>query len=193
MKIGYARVSTDEQNLGLQLDALAAAGCERIFKDEGLSGANGNRPGLASALRAIRPGDVLVVWKLDRLARSLPYLIEVLEDLGRRGVEFESVTERIDTTSPYGEFVFHLIGAVAQLERSLISERTRAGLMAARKRGQRLGRPPKLTAAQVAQAKEAIDAGLTTITELAALHGVAPLTVARAIKRAAIESKSAGG
>ena len=159
MLIGYARVSTDDQNLALQRDALKAAGCERMFEDQGVSGATRARPGLDSALTALATGDVLVVWKLDRLGRSLSNLIETLATLGERGIGFRSLSEAIDTVSPGGRLVFHLMGALAEFERSLIVERTTAGLKAARARGVRVGRRKSLTAAQVAHARLLLDGG----------------------------------
>ena len=123
-RIGYARVSTGEQELGLQRDALA--GCERVFEDRA-SGARADRPGLEQALAYVRQGDVLVVWKLDRLGRSLPHLIDTARDLERRGVGLQSLTEQIDTTTPGGRLIFHVFGALGQFERDLIRERTRAG------------------------------------------------------------------
>jgi DNA invertase Pin-like site-specific DNA recombinase len=132
MLVGYARVSTQEQSPELQLDALQKAGCERIFVEKA-SGAQRDRPELRAALDFMRgKGDVLVVWKLDRLARSLKQLIETVEDLERRGIGFRSLTEQIDTTSPGGRLVFHILGVMAEFERSIIRERTRAGLDAAR-------------------------------------------------------------
>jgi DNA invertase Pin-like site-specific DNA recombinase len=140
MLIGYARVSTDEQTLHLQEDALKQAGCDRIFTDT-ISGATTERPGLAEALDFIRPGDTIVVWRLDRLGRSLRHLIETITDLEKRGIGFRSLTESIDTTSPGGKLIFHIFGALAEFERDLIRQRTRAGLEAARARGRRGGRP----------------------------------------------------
>ncbi len=139
MKIGYARVSTDDQNLDLQRDALTSAGCERLFTDTA-SGAKVDRPGLAEALRMVRSGDVLIVWRLDRLGRSLPELVRIVGELEASGVGFESLTERIDTSSAAGELVFHIFGSMAQFERRLVMERTRAGLAAARSRGRKGGR-----------------------------------------------------
>src|SRR5919202_1797568 len=137
MLVGYARVSTQDQNPELQLDALQQAGCERVFVEKA-SGAQRDRPELKAALDFMRgKGDVLVVWKLDRLARSLKQLIETVEDLERRGIGFRSLTEQIDTTSPGGRLVFHIFGAMAEFARSIIRERTRAGLDAARARGAR--------------------------------------------------------
>src|SRR3990170_7616784 len=140
MQIGYARVSTEEQTLELQKDALTAADCSRIFSDVA-SGANTERQGLAEALNFVRSGDTLVVWKLDRLGRSLKHLIETIRDLEQRQVSFKSLTENIDTTTSGGKLVFHLFGALAEFERDLIRERTQAGLAAARARGRMGGRP----------------------------------------------------
>lgn len=149
MLIGYARISTADQNLELQIDALNKAGCDRIFKDKGFSGSKTDRPGLNQALDFARSGDSIVVWKLDRLGRSLPHLIEVVTDLGKRGVEFKSLQETIDTSTPGGKLVFHVMAAMAEFERDLIRERTNAGLAAARARGRNGGRPQTLTADQI--------------------------------------------
>ncbi len=134
MKIGYARVSTDDQNLDLQLDALHRAGCDKVFTDHGVSGVSVNRPGLAQAIAAVGPGDVLVVWKLDRLGRSLNYLIELMERLKSDRVDFESLSDGINTTTAGGKLVFHIMASLAEFERSLISERSKAGMAAARRR-----------------------------------------------------------
>jgi DNA invertase Pin-like site-specific DNA recombinase len=139
MKIGYARVSTDDQNLDLQRDALECAGCERLFADT-ISGAKADRPGLASAIAFARPGDVLVVWRLDRLGRSLPDLIRLVGELEAAGIGFESLTEKIDASTAAGRLVFHVFAALAEFERNLIRERTHAGLAAARARGRKGGR-----------------------------------------------------
>lgn len=140
MTIGYARVSTQEQTFDLQRDALTGAGCDKIFTDT-MSGAKAERPGLQEALAFMRPGDVLVVWKLDRLGRSLKNLVELVTDFDARGVGFRSVTESIDTTTSGGKLIFHIFGALAEFERNLIRERTQAGLAAARARGRKGGRP----------------------------------------------------
>src|SRR5215211_3297359 len=168
MQIGYARVSTDEQTLNLQLDALAAAGCDRLCTDTA-SGAKADRPGLREALDHLRAGDTLVVWRLDRLGRSLRHLIETVTTLAQRGVGFKSLTESIDTTSPGGKLIFHIFGALAEFERDLIRERTRAGLTAARARGRKGGHPrvksltdPK----QLAVAKRLYAAKDTTVDEM---------------------------
>lgn len=139
MKIGYARVSTDDQTLDLQRDALTAAGCERLFEDKA-SGAKADRPGLAEALAFARKGDVLVVWRLDRLGRSLPELVRLVGELDAAGVGFESLTEKIDATTATGRLVFHVFAALAEFERNLIRERTHAGLASARARGRKGGR-----------------------------------------------------
>jgi DNA invertase Pin-like site-specific DNA recombinase len=142
--IGYARVSTTDQDLTLQLDALSKADCARAFEDKA-SGAKADRPGLKAALSFVRKGDILTVWKLDRLGRSLPHLIETVIALEARGVSFRSLTEAIDTTTPGGRLIFHIFGALGQFERDLIRERTRAGLDAAVARGRRGGRKPVVT------------------------------------------------
>ncbi len=142
MIVGYARVSTEDQTLALQLDALQAAGCETVFRDT-ISGAKTERPGLSKALEHVRPGDMLVVWRLDRLGRSLSHLIELIQTLEGRGVGFKSLTEQIDTTTSGGKLIFHIFGALAEFERNLIRERTMAGLQAARARGRKGGRPRK--------------------------------------------------
>jgi len=140
MFVGYARVSTIDQNLNLQTDALQAAGCERVFTDT-VSGARVERPGLTAALNECRPGDTLVVWKLDRLGRSLPHLVETVHELSTRGVGFKSLQEQLDTTTSSGKLIFHLFASLAEFERDLIRERTNAGLTAARARGRNGGRP----------------------------------------------------
>ncbi|MDQ6643005.1 MAG: recombinase family protein [Chloroflexota bacterium] len=140
MLVGYARVSTTVQNLDLQKDALHAAGCERLFTDTA-SGARVERPGLAEALKECRAGDTLVVWKLDRLGRSLPHLVETVQALSSRRVGFKSLQEQIDTTTSAGNLIFHIFASLAEFERDLIRERTNAGLQAARARGRKGGRP----------------------------------------------------
>ena len=142
--IGYARVSTDDQNLSLQTRALDAAGCTRIFTDKGISGARGSRPGLNAALLALEKGDTLVVWRLDRLGRSLIHLVRLLDELGKKGIHFHSLTENLDTNSAGGRLIFHIMAALAEYERSLISERTKAGMQAAKARGVHVGRPRKV-------------------------------------------------
>ena len=180
MLVGYARVSTQDQKPELQLDALRKAGCERIFSDKA-SGAQRDRPELSAALSYMRDGagDVLVVWKLDRLARSLKQLIETVEDLGTRGIGFRSLTEAIDTTSAGGRLTFHIFGAMAEFERSIIRERTRAGLDAARARGRKGGRPPALSKKDVAAARAMLSDPDITMEDVAARMKVAPSTLYR--------------
>ncbi|MEV0608107.1 recombinase family protein [Polymorphospora rubra] len=173
--IGYARVSTDDQDHALQLDALTGAGCERVFSDTA-SGKLDERPGLAQALDYLRDGDTLVVWRLDRLGRSIHHLLATVAALGERGVQFRSTTEGLDTSTPAGEFVFHIFAALAQFERSLIVERTQAGLTAAAARGRKGGRPPKMTPERIAAAKAMI-AGGQTATEVARILGVGRTTL----------------
>jgi len=177
MKIGYARVSTDEQNLDLQTRALTSAGCDVLFEDQGVSGASFSRPGLASMLTQLHTGDILVVWRLDRLGRSLRRLIELIEGLSARGIQFQSLTEAIDTTSCSGMLIFHMLAALAQFERSLIGERTRAGMQAARDRGCRLGRRPVLTLEQKAKVLELLAS--STVTDVATKFNVHPRTIRR--------------
>lgn len=187
-KIGYARVSTGEQTLEPQTLALEAAGCNRILTDHGISGAKFIRPGLSEALTQLRHGDMLVVWRLDRLGRSLPHLIAIINDLADRGIEFKSLTESIDTSSSGGRLVFHMMAALAEFERSLISERTRAGMRAARVRGSRMGRPPALTAAQKQAAAADIIQGGQTLSVVAARYNVHIRTLKRAIATQAVEA-----
>jgi DNA invertase Pin-like site-specific DNA recombinase len=164
MLIGYMRASTDSdrQVLDLQRDALLSAGVdERHLFEDRVSGSRGDRAGLAKALAFLRPGDGLVVWKLDRLGRSLPHLLTTVTDLKTRGIAFRSLTEQMDTTTPQGEFLFHVFGALAQFERSLIQERVQAGLAAARRRGRRGGRPFAIDAEKLGAVITALDGGAT--------------------------------
>ena len=158
--IGYARVSTAEQTLALQLDALRVAGCDPVFTDQA-SGAKADRPELGEAVAYVRRGDTLVVWKLDRLGRSMAHLIETVRQLEAKGTGFRSLTEGVDTTTPGGTLVFHLFGALAQFERDLIRERTYAGLKAAEARGRKGGRKPVITPDKLARAKAHLARGLT--------------------------------
>lgn len=181
-KIGYARVSTHEQHLDLQLKALRTAGCSDIFCDRGISGAEFDRPGLSDALQIAGRGDMLVVWRLDRLGRSLVDLVNLVNDLGRRGVEFRSLTEAIDTSSSGGRLTFHLMAAMAEFERAIISERTRAGMDAARARGRRIGRKPALTPAErIAARSRLLEPGIK-LPDVAAGFGVHPRTLARVLR-----------
>src|SRR5208282_1209365 len=158
MLIGYARVSTDEQNLSLQRDALSKAGCKRIFTDKA-SGAPTQRPGLADALSHLRKGDTLVVWKLDRLGRSVKGLVDLVGEFETRQVHFRSLTDGIDTKTPAGRFFFHIMASRAQMERELIVERTRAGLAAARRLGRIGGRKRRMTESKVRAARKLLDGG----------------------------------
>ena len=158
--LGYARISTSEQDMALQFDALSTAGCAQVFQDTA-SGAKADRPGLTAALSYARKGDVLVVWKLDRLGRSLPHLIETVTNPEKCGIGFRSLTEAIDTTTSSGRLIFHIFGALGQFEQDLIHERTRAGLNAAISRGRRGGRKPVMTAEKLRRACALIEQGFT--------------------------------
>jgi DNA invertase Pin-like site-specific DNA recombinase len=177
MLIGYARVSTLDQNLDLQLDAFRAAGCERVFTDR-TSGARSDRPGLRDALGFARDGDLLAVWKLDRLSRSLGHLVETVEELGRRGIGFRSLTEAIDTSSQSGRAIFPIFAAISSVERSYLKERTIAGLAAARQRGRVGGRPKLLTAEKLEAATKLLANG-TPPKEVANVLGVSIPTLYR--------------
>ncbi len=180
--IGYARVSTFEQILDLQQDALAAAGCDRIFTDTA-SGGRSDRPGLQQALDYGREGDVLVVWRLDRLGRSLKYLIELITTLNERGIGFKSLTEQIDTTTSGGKLIFHVFGALAEFERDVIRERTQAGLAAARARGRMGGRPKKLgTGGKIAMAQALYDDKTHSIADICKTLGISRTTLYRYIQ-----------
>jgi len=181
--VGYARVSTVEQNLDLQIAALTAAGCAEIFADQGMSGADFQRPGLRKTLRHIQAGDMLIVWRLDRLGRSLIDLIETVNRLSRRGCEFRSLTENIDTSSSGGRLLFHVMGAMAEFERSIISERTKAGMDAARARGAQIGRRPALNKAQIEQAYEAVHALCEPVHVVASRFDVHPKTLSRILSQ----------
>lgn len=182
MHIGYARVSTDDQNLDLQTDDLTKAGCERIFSDVA-SGAKSDRAGLEEAVTFARKGDVLVVWKLDRLGRSLQHLIEMVKTLDSKGVGFRSLRESIDTTTPGGKLVFHLFGALAEFERDLIRERTGAGLAAARARG-RMGGRPKIIDKRKAKVAASLYAERThSIPEICETLGISKATFYRHLKK----------
>lgn len=180
--IGYARVSTPDQKLSLQHDALQRAGCDRVFDDQA-SGARADRPGLAEALAYLRAGDTLVVWKLDRLGRSMSHLIEKVGELAARGIGFRSLTENIDTTTPGGMLVFNIFGSLAQFERDLIRERTQAGLRAARERGSKGGRRPVVTPDKLRKARAHIAAGLT-VREAAARLKIGKTALYKALEGA---------
>ncbi|MDH3604759.1 MAG: recombinase family protein [Candidatus Tectomicrobia bacterium] len=159
MLIGYARVSTEEQSLDLQLDALRQAGCTRIFSDKA-SATRVHRPGLSEARSQLREGDVLVVWKLDRLGRSVKGLVDLVGELAKEDVQFRSLTDGIDTTTPNGRFFFHMMASLAQMERELTAERTKAGLDAARKRGRLIGRRRRMTPGKIESAKQLLGGGM---------------------------------
>ena len=177
-RIGYARVSTDDQHLDLQRDALKQAGCSVIY-EEAASGKNAARPELEQCRKALRAGDTLVVWRLDRLGRSLPDLVQIVGDLEQRGVGFESLTEKIETGSAAGKLVFHIFAALAEFERGLIRERTQAGLAAARARarGRAGGRKPKLDDQQVREIKALLRDPDIQVAEVARRYGVSRTTL----------------
>ncbi|WP_104492313.1 MULTISPECIES: recombinase family protein [Paracoccus] len=181
MKIGYARVSTEDQKLDLQLTALRDAGCDEIFKDHGFSGSVMSRPGLERLLRVLKPGQTLVVWRLDRLGRSLTGLVQVIDELGKRGVEFQSLTEEVNTTSSGGRLVFHIMAALAEFERTLISERTKAGMMEAQRNGRHIGRPPMLSTEELLEASRCLKN--ESLQAVATRYGVSPRTLRRHIKK----------
>jgi len=186
MIIGYARVSTQDQNPQLQLDALNGAACEQVFH-ETATGTFRDRPELTACLRTLRKGDSLVVWKLDRLARSLKDLVEIIHDLNQRGVGFRSLTESVDTTSSGGRLVFHIFGALAEFEHSLIKERTIAGLAAARARGRKGGRKPALSPTDVRKAAAMLSDPKITKAEVAKHFNISRVTLNAALTRAGIQ------
>jgi DNA invertase Pin-like site-specific DNA recombinase len=159
MLIGYARVSTQDQNLDLQVDALIKAGCQKIFDDK-ISGSRSERAGLAKALEMLRDGDTLVVWKLDRLGRSVKNLVDLVGDLQNQGIQFKSLTDAIDTSTPSGRFFFHVMASLAEMERELTVERTRAGLEVARQLGRKGGRSRKMTDSKIESAKKLLANGV---------------------------------
>ena len=159
MLIGYARVSTQDQNLDLQFEALTKAGCQKVFDDK-ISGSRAERPGLEKALEMLREGDTLVVWKLDRLGRSVKNLIDLVGDLQKRNIQFKSLTDSIDTGTTSGRFFFHVMASLAEMERELTIERTRAGLEVARQLGRKGGRKPKMTDSKIESAKKLLTSGI---------------------------------
>lgn len=180
--LGYARVSTADQDAALQIDALNRAGCYRVFVDT-ISGSLQQRPELDKLLDQLRPGDTLVVWRLDRLGRSIRHLIDQLQVLSDRGVGFRSLQETIDTTSPGGRLVFHVFAALAEFERDLIRERTNAGLEAARARGRTGGRPSALSGDQVRAARRMYEQKDMTVAQIGEVLGVSRTTIYRALNR----------
>ena len=181
MKIGYSRISTSDQNLDLQTDALIKEGCGQIFSDTA-SGAKTNRPGLEEALSFLRGDDTLVVWKLDRLGRSLKHLIEVVNTLKERGIYFKSIQESIDTSTSGGKLIFHVFGALAEFERDIIRERTMAGLKAARARGRKGGRPNVMDEKMVAMAKILMADKSNSVSDVCKTLGVSRSTLYRCLK-----------
>ena len=176
MQIGYARISTDDQKMDLQMDALQRCGCDKIYQDTA-SGADIVRNGLDSAMKFTRPGDTLAVWKLDRLGRSLKHLIDVVNDLNKRGVFFKSVQENIDTSSSGGKLTFHLFGALAEFERDIIRERTMAGLQAARARGRIGGRPKVMDDKKIVLARKLMSDKANTAQFVSDALGVSRATL----------------
>src|SRR3954452_15590405 len=181
MLVGYARVSTADQTLDLQHDALTKAGCIKIFTDTA-SGALAERKGLMEALDYVRAGDTLVVWKLDRLGRSLKDLIARITQLQNRQIGFKSLTEQMDTTTSGGKLIFHIFGALAEFERDIIRERTQAGLAAARARGKRGGRPPALSPEKIKLARRLYADTSTSVTEICIILGISRHTLQRYVK-----------
>jgi len=159
MFVGYARVSTSDQNMDLQLSALEKIGCERFYQDQ-MSGTKTNRPGLEMALEVLRENDTLVVWKLDRLGRTVKGLIELVNQLEKKNIHFKSITDNVDTSTPSGRFFFHIMASLAQMERELIAERTKAGLAAAKAKGRVGGRKRKMTNSKIESAKKLLAAGI---------------------------------
>jgi DNA invertase Pin-like site-specific DNA recombinase len=186
MRIGYARVSTEDQNTSLQTDALKNAGCEQLFEEK-VSGKSKDRPELDICLKVLREGDILVVWRLDRLGRSLEHLVQIIRDLELRKIGFLSLTESIDTTNAGGKLIFHIFAALAEFERNLISERTKAGLKAARARGRKGGRKAKLTNSDMRKAAAMLRDPLVTKTEVAKHFGVSRVTLNAGLIREGFE------
>jgi len=182
-KVGYARVSTKDQNLAIQHAALKNAGCDAVFQDHGVSGAKASRPGLDAALDGLIADDMLIVWKLDRLGRSVLHLSDLLAKLDERGIHFRSVSEGIDTTTPGGRLVFHVFSAVAEFQREIIVENTMAGLDAAKRRGVKFGRPGKMDEATIHAAYRYVSEQDYPLAYVASLVGVSRWTLQRAFKR----------
>lgn len=181
MLVGYARVSTLDQHEDLQIDALRQAGCERIYADHA-SGAKSSRPELDRMLDMLRKGDVVVVWKLDRLGRSVQNLVDLMGRFQKAGIGFRSLTEQMDTTTPGGVLIFNLFAALAQFERDLIRERTMAGLQAARARGRKGGRPSKLSDKDIAMVRQLYDSRTVTVKEIAERFSVGRSTIYKALE-----------
>ena len=189
--IGYARVSTDDQSLSMQIEALEAAGCARVFSEVGSGKSRQGRTELAKALDYLNPGDTLAVWRLDRLGRNTVDLITMVNDLNAQDIEFRSLTEAIDTSTSGGRFILTIFSALATMEREIISERTKAGLASAAKQGRKGGRPPKLSSEQVQTVIDLRDGG-TSISGIARSLGVSRDTIRKAINSASARSESDG-
>ncbi|WP_281408187.1 recombinase family protein [Rhizobium sp. FY34] len=183
VKIGYARVSTDDQKLDLQVQALTKARCDHIFTDHGISGCISERPGLDETIKTLRSGDTLVVWRLDRLGRSLTHLVSFMEELGKHEIHFQSLTEHIDTSTSGGRLIFHIIAALSEFERALISERTKAGMAAARQNGVKLGRPSSLSKDEMREACLAVNRKGEHPHDVAKRYGLAPRSLMRILKK----------
>lgn len=183
MKVGYVRVSDDDQTQDLQIDALNGAGCEVIYADHGVSGVCTRRKGLDDVLASLIAGDTLVVWKLDRLGRSTVHLLQLLDQLRARGIDFIAITQGIDTTTAVGRMLYGQLAVFAEFEREQISERTRAGMAAAKRRGKHVGRPYKLTMREIIEAAARLDSGEVTITAMAQALSVSAKTLRRAVGR----------
>lgn len=189
MRIGYARVSTQEQNLDLQRDALRAAACATVYEEKISGGrSRAERPELDNALKALRKGDTLVVWRLDRLGRSLAHLVQIVTDLNQRGIALESLTEKIDTSTASGKLITNMFAVLAEYDRNLTRERTLAGLKSARARGRTGGRPPKIGAKEIREINVLLADPHTTIKDVATRYGVSRTTVYKHIKGAADNS-----
>ena len=186
-RFGYARVSTDDQNLDLQHDALTRAGCDRIYEEK-VSGKSTARPQLDECLRDLREGDTLTVWRLDRLGRSLPDLVRIISDLEKRGVSFESLGERVETSSASGKLIFHVFAALAEFERNLIRERTQAGLVAARARGRSGGRKPKIGDKERREIQALYRANNIPVSDIAKRYGVSRTTLYKYLEAVPVHS-----
>ena len=192
MKVGYARVSTADQHLRMQEDALNSAGCKEIFHDIA-SGAKTVRPGLEDALAYVREGDTIVVWKLDRLGRSIQHLIQTVKDLSNKNIGFQSLQDNIDTTTSGGKLIFHIFSALAEFEKDLIAERTKAGLKAARVRGKMGGRPPLLDNRQINRMIEMYDEGKNTVAEICKIYDISRPSFYNYLKRKKIQESEKVG
>jgi DNA invertase Pin-like site-specific DNA recombinase len=181
MLVGYARVSTEEQSLDLQLDALKQADCKEVYRDV-ISGSKAGRPGLDNALSHLREGDTLVAWRMDRVFRNLKHMVDLSAELERRGIHFHSLTEHIDTSTPAGKLVYHIFAAIGEFERDLIRERTNAGLAAARARGRKGGRKPAMSAKQIEMARSLYAEGKHRVDDICSMVHCSRTTFYRNIK-----------